>query len=100
MTKSLIALCAGAAFMLASMCSSLADSAKQADLDAVANNTIVVLPREESQSLKITEIPTSQPIPLIVGNIWTCHKGAGNHEFCRLTLVVCTNDQSFCINIP
>jgi len=100
MTKSRIALYAGAAFISASMCSSFADSAKQADPDGVAKDTIVVLPRDESQSLKITEIPTSQPIPLIVGNTWTCHKGAGNHEFCRLTLVVCTNDQSFCINIP
>jgi hypothetical protein len=60
----------------------------------------VILPRNEARSLKITEIPTSRPIPLIIGNVWTCHKGSGGHEFCRLTLVVCTNDQSFCATIP
>jgi hypothetical protein len=80
--------------------SSFADGIKPADLEAAAKSTVVVLPRDESRSLKITEIPTSRPIPLIIGNIWTCHKGAGNHEFCRLTLVVCTNDQSSCATIP
>lgn len=61
--------------------------------------TIKVLSKEVSRSLRITRIPTSKPTPLIVGNYWNCREQS-SFEICRLTVVVCTNDQDTCVEIP
>ena len=60
---------------------------------------ITFLSREESKSLKITPIPTSEPIPLIVGTYWNCHVNAQDFEICRIKIVVCKDDQSFCVDV-
>lgn len=61
--------------------------------------TVTILPREVSKSLKIDRLPTSEPIPLIVGTYWSCVTVHLNHEICRIKLVVCPNDQSRCIEV-
>lgn len=60
---------------------------------------ITFLSREVSRSLKITPIPTSKPIPLIVGTYWNCHTNSQNFEICRIKVVVCEDDQSFCVDV-
>ena len=62
----------------------------------VAARTIKVLPPDVSRSLAITRMPTSQPVPLLVGVYWSCDYGAVD---CKLVLVVCTEDQSQCVEV-
>lgn len=62
----------------------------------VATRTIKVLPPTLSRSLAITRMPTSEPVPLLVGVYWSCDYGAVE---CRLVLVVCTDDQSQCVEV-
>lgn len=64
------------------------------------NRTVRLLPRSVSQSLKILKVPTPEPIPLIVGTYWQCFDAPGDFEVCEPVLVVCTNDQSFCTQVP
>jgi len=59
-----------------------------------------LLPREISKSLDISRIPTSEPIPLIVGTYWNCGINQHGFEICDTLIVVCTDDQSFCTEIP
>jgi len=49
------------------------------------------------RKLKIARIPTP-PSALIVGNYWSCtiHD---DREICKITLVVCTDDQSQCVEV-
>ncbi len=65
--------------------------------DVIPN--ITSLPREMSKSLKITPIPTSEPIPLVVGTYWNCPVNAQGFEICRIKIVVCGDDQSFCVDV-
>lgn len=60
---------------------------------------VTILPREISKTLQITGIPTSQPIPLIIGTHWTCHINEYEFEICDMVLTICTDDQSFCTTI-
>lgn len=62
-------------------------------------STIKVLPREVSRSLKITKLPTSRPIPLIVGSYWSCREQSG-FEICRFKVVACTSEQETCVETP
>jgi len=62
--------------------------------------SVTFLPREISKSLKISRVPTSEPIPLIVGTYWTCDINDQGFEICDTLVVVCTDDQSFCTQIP
>lgn len=62
-------------------------------LDPTAIGTIQVLPPEVSRSLEIARVPTSRPIPLIVGTYWNCAVNAQDFEICRLKLVVCDDDE-------
>ncbi len=61
--------------------------------------TIRVLPKDVSQSLKITRVPTTQPVPLVVGGYWACNQDHG-FDICRFVLVVCTENQSNCVEVP
>ena len=67
--------------------------------DATSLTTVRVLPRSLSESLKLTPVPTSDPVPFIVGTYWSCSENAQNMEICRITLVVCTDDQSLCVEL-
>lgn len=60
---------------------------------------ITFLSREMSRSLKITPITTLEPIPLLVGTYWNCRVNAQNFEICRIKIVVCEDDQSFCVDV-
>lgn len=57
-----------------------------------------ILPPKVTESLDLTFAPTSIPTPLIFGHYWRCinHKDSG-FETCEPVLVVCTNDQSWCV---
>jgi len=74
---------------------------KQSDMsirtDAMPN--ITFLSREMSKSLKITPIPTLEPISLLVGTYWNCRVNAQDFEICRIKIVVCEDDQSFCVDV-
>ncbi len=73
------------------------ESVKSMGVDVIPN--ITFLSREMSQSLKITPIPTSEPIPLVMGTYWNCSVNAQDFEICRIKIVVCEDDQSFCVEV-
>lgn len=60
---------------------------------------VTFLSREVAKSLDITPIPASEPVPLIVGTYWSCHINAYDLEICRIKLVVCNDDQTFCVDV-
>ena len=64
------------------------------------NRTVRLLPRSVSRSLKILKVPTPEPIPLLIGTYWQCFDAPGDFEVCEPVLVVCTDDQSFCTQVP
>jgi hypothetical protein len=66
---------------------------------ATATRAVKLLPYDVSRSLKIIRTPSTQPTPLIVGVYWTCHDAGHGHTICRITTVVCTNDQSQCAEV-
>ena len=58
---------------------------------------IRILPPEVSKSLKVTPIPTQRPVPLLIGQGWTCLVDPNTgFENCEPYLVVCTNSMDFC----
>ncbi|MEO1459947.1 MAG: hypothetical protein AAFV49_20585 [Pseudomonadota bacterium] len=72
-----------------------------AEIDAVS---VRFLPPEVVKRLEITPLRPSEPIPLIVGTYWQCrNETIGGPLFeetverCRLKLVTCVDDQSFCV---
>src|SRR5262245_53580954 len=68
-----------------------------ADAEAVITRDVRVLPPDVSLKLRIARTPTP-PSPLIVGTYWSCSNHNG-HDICRIKLVVCTNDQSQCVEV-
>jgi hypothetical protein len=68
-------------------------------VDPTAIRTVRVLSPEVSRSLKLTPLPTSRPIPLIVGTYWNCAVNAQDFEICRIKLVVCTDNQELCTEL-
>ena len=69
-------------------------------VNAVSTPIVRFLPGKISKSLKISRVPTSEPIPLIVGTYWNCDINSQGFEICDTLTVVCTDDQSFCTEIP
>jgi len=69
----------------------------EADIGTVATRDVRVLPFDASRKLKIARTPLP-PSPLIVGTYWSCSDHNG-HEICRIKLVVCTDDQSQCVEV-
>jgi hypothetical protein len=69
----------------------------RAFMHLVNTRDVRVLPFDVSRKLKIARIPTP-PSALIVGNYWSCtiHD---DREICKITLVVCTDDQSQCVEV-
>ena len=62
---------------------------------------LTFLPPEVSRSLKIAQVPTNRPVPLLVGTYWNCETDANTDlEICDLTTVVCTNNQEHCVQLP
>ena len=68
-----------------------------ADAGAVISRNVRVLPPDVSRKLKIARMPTP-PLPLLVGHYWTCTIN-DDREICKITLVVCTDDQSQCVEV-
>ena len=62
--------------------------------------SVIFLPEEVSWSLDISRVPTSKPIPLLVGTYWNCLTNDEGFETCDITLVVCTREQDFCTQVP
>lgn len=82
-----------------------ADKNKYGKEEVVPENVVTTpdirfLSGKTSRSLKISRVPTSEPIPLIVGTYWNCNINDQGFEICDTLTVVCTNDQSFCTEIP
>jgi hypothetical protein len=69
----------------------------EGDVGTVATRDIRVLPFDVSRKLKIARTPLP-PVPLIVGTYWSCSNHNG-HDLCRIKLVVCTDDQSQCVEV-
>ena len=65
----------------------------------VASHTVKVLPPDVSRALQIMRMPTSQPVPLLVGVYWNCTDAGHGFDLCRLVTVVCTQDQSQCAEV-
>ena len=64
----------------------------------VVSRDVRVLPPETSRSLKIARTPLPPAVPIIVGTYWSCTMNSG-FETCRIKLVVCTDDQSQCVEV-
>ncbi|TQV78736.1 hypothetical protein FKG94_11980 [Exilibacterium tricleocarpae] len=60
---------------------------------------VVVLPREVSEKLDIKTIPTPTSAGIRIGTYWDCYNHSSGHEICRIKLVACTDDQSFCVEV-
>ncbi len=56
--------------------------------------TVTVLPPRVTKSLKLTPVPTSEPIPLVAATYWICAPNGHGFETCRIKLVVCPTDTS------
>jgi len=65
----------------------------------VASHTVKVLPPDVSRALQIMRMPTSQPVPMLVGVYWNCGDAGNGFELCRIVIVVCTQDQSQCVEV-
>lgn len=65
----------------------------------VASRTVKLLPPDVSRSLQIMRMPTSQPVPLLVGVYWNCADNGHGFDVCRLVTIVCTQDQSLCAEV-
>jgi hypothetical protein len=70
----------------------------EADTGTVVTRDVRALPPEVSRSLKIARTPMP-PSPLIVGTYWSCHKHDSGFDICRIKLVVCTDDQQYCVEV-
>lgn len=68
-----------------------------ADAGTVLTREVRVLPPDVSRKLKIARTPLP-PVPIIVGTYWSCFNHS-DHEICRIKLVVCTDDQSQCVEV-
>ena len=88
-----------AAFGLIASAPVLAQVVAEPDADAgtVATRDVRVLPFDVSRKLKIARTPLP-PSALIVGTYWSCSNHNG-HDICRIKLVVCTDDQSQCVEV-
>lgn len=69
----------------------------EADAGTVATRDVRVLPPDVSRKLKIARTPLP-PSPIIVGTYWSC-SNHNDHDICRIKLVVCTDDQSQCVEV-
>src|ERR1044072_9191260 len=68
-----------------------------ADTGAVIPREVRVLPFDVSRKLKIARTPTP-PSAIIVGTYWSCTLH-DDREICKIKLVVCTDDQSQCVEV-
>jgi hypothetical protein len=66
------------------------------ELGTVTTRNVRLLPPEVSRSLKIARTPLPPTAQLLVGTYWSCHREHG-FDICRIKLVVCTPDQSQCV---
>lgn len=69
------------------------------DSDPVAARSVKVLPPDISRNLRLTRMPTTQSTPFLIGTRWQCEPHASGFDRCDLVLVVCTNDQSMCVEV-
>lgn len=73
-------------------------AAPPAPVDASLTQSVRIIPPKVARSLKIARIPGGGGVPLVVGTYWSCFMDSG-FEICRIKLVVCTNDQSYCVQV-
>ena len=88
-----------AAFGLIASASALAQVIAEpaVDTEEVLTREVRVLPFDVSRKLKITRTPTP-PSAIIVGTYWSCTLH-DDREICKIKLVVCTDDQSQCVEV-
>jgi hypothetical protein len=79
------------------------ESDKASDVNLLVRTpirTVRILPQAVSEALKIDRVPTSEPIPMIIGTYWKCITNVHGFDQCDQVFVVCTDDQSFCTEFP
>ncbi len=65
------------------------------------NRGFKILPPEVTKELDISLAPASRPTPLIIGHYWRCiQRQDSDFESCEPVLVICTDDQSWCVETP
>jgi hypothetical protein len=85
------------AFGFTTSVAALAQTPEELEADTVITRDVRALTPEVSRALKITRTPLP-PSPLLVGTYWSCSKHNG-FDICRIKLVVCTTDQTYCVEI-
>jgi hypothetical protein len=95
-------------FLLAAVAAALASLALPATAqltpmpsgpEPVAARSVQVLTPEASRALRLNRMPTTQSTPFLIGTRWQCEPHASGFDRCDLVLVVCTNDQSLCVEV-
>ena len=87
-----------AAFGLTACTPTFAQTLEERDAGTVITRDVRALTPEVSSKLKIARTPMP-PSPLIVGTYWACSTHSSGHEICRIKLVVCTDDQQYCVEV-
>ena len=85
-----------AAFALTASVPTLAQTPEEQVAAVTSIRKVRVLSPEVSRSLKIARAPLP-PSAILVGFYWLC--GYGENEGCSNKVVVCTDDQSQCVEI-
>jgi hypothetical protein len=94
----LLKLGALAAFGLTVSIPTLAQTLEEREAGTVITRNVRALTPEVSRALKLARTPMP-PSPLIVGTYWACNTHSSGHEICRIKLVVCTDDQQYCVEV-
>ena len=100
MNAKIIAFAAGLVAITSSAAAGFYEKATVDQRDAAKNTRAVrFLSPQESRGLKLTTAPNSDPSALIVGHDWRCYENSFGWEFCEPVLIICTDDQSSCVEV-
>jgi hypothetical protein len=87
-----------AVFGLMASASALAQTLEEREAGTVITRDVRALTPEVSRALKLARTPMP-PSPLIVGTYWACSTHSSGHTTCKIKLVVCTDDQQYCVEV-
>jgi hypothetical protein len=87
-----------AVFSLTACIPALAQTFEERENGTVISRSVRALSPEVSRALKLARTPMP-PSPLIVGTYWVCNTHSSGHDICRIKLVVCTDDQQYCVEV-
>lgn len=87
-----------AALGFATCVPALAQTPEEREAGTVITRSVRALTPEVSRALKLARTPV-QTTGLLIGSYWSCSTNSNGHEICRIKLVVCTDDQSYCVEV-